>query len=176
MPIHKYKTFVLLILLLCTGIIIKYAEGLQWFDDFLNVKFLNFKITKNSIIKVKITGCVQQPALYNLKYSATLRDLVKKAKGVLPYAKRINLNIRLKDGEEYYIPFRKLKEGERININQVSIEVLCMIPMVNKSVAREMIIYRNKYERFEDIEELKEINGIGEKKFEVIKKFVILGE
>jgi len=62
-----------------------------------------------------------------------------------------------------------------INVNTATAKELEQLPGVGASVAERIIAYRLENNRFSSLEELKEIKGIGEKKFEKIKQFVTLG-
>ncbi len=58
-----------------------------------------------------------------------------------------------------------------VDLNRVSMEDLCLIPGIGTSLAQEITAYREKRKAFRSIEELKEVKGIGEKKWKAIKKF-----
>jgi len=58
--------------------------------------------------------------------------------------------------------------------NRVSIEDLCLIPGIGESLAQEIVKYREKRKGFRSIEELKDVKGIGEKKYESLKTFFII--
>ena len=61
-----------------------------------------------------------------------------------------------------------------LDLNQVSMEDLCLIPGIGPSLAQEIITYREKRRAFRSVEELKEVNGIGEKKWKAIRNFFIV--
>lgn len=177
MPINKKKIIIFFFSVLIGSITISLLEKKEIIYDFLHLNFLfGLKKSNSYQIKVSIKGCVKYPGVYCLKNGDSLRTLVERAGGFLPYAEDVYLNQKLLDGKDYVIPYRKLKQGEKININKASFEVLCAVPRINKSIALEIISYREKYERFDEVEELIEINGIGEKKFEFLKNYVIIGE
>ncbi|MBU1076830.1 MAG: helix-hairpin-helix domain-containing protein [Spirochaetes bacterium] len=177
MPINKHTIILITLGLFCINIVLSVIEEKKYVKRFLRLDLLyQEKKAYQGLIKVKISGCITKPGTYILSYGKRLSELIIKAGGLSIYAGKINRSILLKDGNEYFIPYRKIKTGEAVNINFAPFEILCMLPMINESVAHEIINYRNKYEKFEDIEELKEIYGIGEKKFELLKKFVIIGE
>ena len=58
-----------------------------------------------------------------------------------------------------------------LDLNRVSVEDLCLIPGIGKSLAQEMITYRERRKGFRSVEELKNVRGIGEKKYQDLKGF-----
>jgi competence protein ComEA len=58
-----------------------------------------------------------------------------------------------------------------LNLNHVSVEDLCLIPGIGESLAKEMIAHRERRKGFRSIEELKNVRGIGEKKYQNLKGF-----
>jgi len=61
-----------------------------------------------------------------------------------------------------------------LDLNQVSVEDLCLIPGIGESLAQEMIAYRERRKGFRSVEELKNVKGIGEKKFKEFKAYFIV--
>jgi competence protein ComEA len=61
-----------------------------------------------------------------------------------------------------------------LDLNRVSLEDLCLIPGMGKSLAQEIIAYRERRRGFRSIEELKNVKGIGEKKWKDLKKFFLV--
>ena len=61
-----------------------------------------------------------------------------------------------------------------IDLNHVSVEDLCLIPGIGESLAQEIIAYRERRKGFRSVEELKNIKGIGGKKYEAFKKFFVV--
>ena len=66
------------------------------------------------------------------------------------------------------------EQSSKININTASIEELKKLPGVGDSVATAIIEYRNKNGKFKKIEDIKQVSGIGNSKFENIKNFIIV--
>jgi competence protein ComEA len=56
-----------------------------------------------------------------------------------------------------------------LDLNRISLEDLCLIPGIGESLAQEIIAYREKRRGFRSIEELKNVKGIGEKKYQSFK-------
>jgi len=61
-----------------------------------------------------------------------------------------------------------------LDLNRVPVEDLCLIPGIGESLAREIVTYREKTGGFRAVEELKNVKGIGEKKWENFKPFFTL--
>ena len=150
---------------------------------------------KESKIKVHISGAVKNEGVYELEEDARIIDVIEKAGGTLEIAdmKNVNLASKLEDGMKIYIP----KQGEevtnsnqeveenialgntskesskgKININKASKEELDTLPGIGESTAEKIINYRKEHKSFKSIEELKEVKGIGDAKFEEIKDLV----
>jgi len=61
-----------------------------------------------------------------------------------------------------------------LDLNRISLEDLCLIPGIGESLAQEIIAYRERRRGFRSVEELKNVKGIGEKKYETFKKFLMV--
>jgi len=61
-----------------------------------------------------------------------------------------------------------------LDLNHVSVEDLCLIPGIGESLAQEIAAYRERRKRFRSVEELRNIKGIGEKKYKNLKRFFTL--
>jgi competence protein ComEA len=53
-------------------------------------------------------------------------------------------------------------------------EDLCLIPRIGGVLAREIVTYRERRKGFRSVEELKNVKGIGEKKYQSFKEFLIV--
>lgn len=138
-------------------------------------------------IMVHIAGQVNHPGVVILKEGARLIDAIEEVGGSTPKAQLdvVNLAKKLVDEEKVYIP----KEGEtlpeemtlsanqttqsendhQININTASQEELKSLPGIGDSISSSIIEYRESNGSFKSIEEIKEVNRIGDKIFNDIK-------
>ncbi len=58
-----------------------------------------------------------------------------------------------------------------IDLNRVSTEDLCLIPGIGESLAQEVIAYRERRRGFRSVEDLRNVRGIGEKKYQSLRGF-----
>lgn len=63
----------------------------------------------------------------------------------------------------------------KIDINIASVDQLQLLPSIGKELAQRIVNYRTENNGFTSIEELKQVNGIGDKKFEQIKTYIKVG-
>lgn len=97
---------------------------------------------------------------------------------------KINLAYELSDGEKIYIYSIFDEETEytmssdikntKVNINKATASELETINGVGPALAEKIIAYRTANGRFATVEDLKNVSGIGEKKFDAIKDKVVV--
>jgi len=61
-----------------------------------------------------------------------------------------------------------------LDLNRVSAEDLALIPGIGESLAREIVAYRERRKGFRSVEELKNVKGIGEKKFQSLESHFVV--
>jgi len=142
----------------------------------------------NQIIMVHISGQVYKPGIIELELGKRVVDAVELAGGLKSGADldRINLAKKLVDEEKIYVPAigednsldilaisSKGIETERIDINTCSKEELVSLPGIGDVTANKIIDYRTT-NKFKTIEDIKNVSGIGDKKFEAIKELIIV--
>lgn len=62
-----------------------------------------------------------------------------------------------------------------ININTATAEQLQFLPGIGDALSQRIIDYRNQNGNFKAIDEIKNVSGIGEKKFANIKDYITVG-
>lgn len=141
-----------------------------------------FSTDESNEIYIHISGEIHYPGLIKLNKGDRLFEAIDLAGGMTELADldQINLSIILQDEDKIYIP----KKGEvseflitnketLININTCSKDELMTLTGIGDKTAESIIEYRNK-NKFEKIEDLMKINGIGSQKFENIKEKITI--
>ena len=62
----------------------------------------------------------------------------------------------------------------KVNINTATVEQLTELPGIGDKTANNIIEKRKELGKFKSIEDLKQVNGIGDKKFEKIKPYLTI--
>jgi competence protein ComEA len=155
---------------------------------------------------VQVEGAVVHPGVYTLPQGSRLQDALQAAGGVLAEADLRSLNLArlLVDGERIDVPYKPgfalLVEMTptpqnapttpaqtpgaaqtptavaRIDINTATLEELQTLPGIGPVLAQRIIEYRETYGPFVDIEELLNVEGIGESLLERIRDLITVGE
>jgi len=74
-----------------------------------------------------------------------------------------------------YKYFDYCTKTNQININTATVEQLMSIPNVGQATAKRIVTYRLQH-KFNSIEELENIKGIKEKRFDAIKPYIFVGD
>ena len=142
-------------------------------------------------VLVDVKGQVKFPGVYELTAEDRVIDAIHLAGGYTDLAetKLINHAQRLQDEMVIYIP-QKGEEidvdtigivlttgnssgnGGKININKADETQLQALPGVGPAKAQAIIAYRTEVGKFQTIDDLKKVSGIGEKSFERLKDLI----
>ncbi len=134
------------------------------------------------IVTVFVSGQVKNPAVVKLEDSGDLRkvDAVNAAGGLTDFADTevVNLAEPIFDGAHIHIPTKEIffqetsenlqaeSESTLININTADETELQKLRRVGPAIAKRIIEYREQNGRFQTIEDIKKVRGIGEKTFQ----------
>ena len=152
-------------------------------------------IIENKIV-IHITGEVEEEGVIELEKGARISDAIEEAGGTTEEADLSNVNLAysLSDGQKVKIPNINEKDEEiivveekagdniiiegnkskeeKININKAAQTEIETLPGIGPSTAIKIITYRNEHGKFKNIEDIKNVSGIGDSKFENIKEYI----
>lgn len=169
---------------------INFNEIFEEDNNITNENMENDEIEQEIEIAVHVTGEVKKQGLIYVKQGARVADAIEKAGGETSEAdlSQINLAYILEDGQKIYIPNKNEKisqyitknngnnennntdkEDKKVNINTANQSELDELPGIGPSTAQKIIEYREKNGNFEKIEDIQNVKGIGDAKFEEIK-------
>ena len=144
-------------------------------------------------IMVHVAGEVNNPGIVEVEEGSRLKDAVESAGGFTDEANqnKVNLAYEVKDEQKIVIPNIKqndedisvvdnnedfiensMTKGTLVNINTATQTELETLPGVGPSTASKIISYRKENGKFNSIEDLKKVSGIGDSKFEKVKEFI----
>lgn len=139
---------------------------------------------KRDTVWVHICGEVQAPGVYELEAGSRICDALLAAGGFTEAADTefYNLAKLLEDGMQIAVPNRETAReqarengGEtdgRININTATAEMLCTLPGIGESRARDIIAYREKHGKFSSPEQIMEVSGIKQAVYDKIRDLI----
>ena len=141
---------------------------------FVDTRFVGLKNPHEEMIEVEISGAVENPGFYTLHSYTTIKDLLTLATPLESADLRsINANTTLHNHDKIIIPY--IDENiVKISINTANLESLMMLPGIGEKTALAIIEYRETNGLYQEIEDIMNVKGIGEKKYEKIEPYISL--
>lgn len=159
-----------------------------------NERKASFSVNSSNISKnddkigVYISGEVKNTGVYYLKKDSRITDLINICGGITEEAdvSKINPAQKLNDSDKIIIPKKEenlntesiedtnesdINVQEKININTATKDELTSLNGIGEATANKIINYRNK-NKFKEIEDIMNVPGIGEAKFNNIKDYI----
>lgn len=133
-------------------------------------------------ISAHVAGWVRSPGVVSLPPGAIVADAVAAAGGLLPEAatEALNLAAPVNEGEQILVPGPESAPGqmspeggdELISLNQGTVSDLETLPGVGPVLAERIVVFREENGRFETVDDLLEVPGIGEAKLASLRDLV----
>ena len=149
-------------------------------------------------LRVHVGGAVASPGVYEVDAGSRVEDAVEAAGGLAEGAAPDALNLArpLADGEQVIVP--TLEEVEqsaaagsalgaasgaggaspasgKVNLNTAGADELDALPGIGPATAEKIVADRQSNGPFADVEDLKRVSGIGDKKFAQLVDLVCVG-
>lgn len=134
-------------------------------------------------IVVHVSGQVGTPGIISLERGARVADAIDLAGGFLEDADTAALNLArvIDDGEQLHVP--GIGEttspiggevGGLVNINRATADQLEALPRIGPALAERIIAYREENGSFSQIDDLRQVSGIGEKVLEELRPLITI--
>ena len=145
------------------------------------------------LIYVYINGAVKHPGVYPVKEGSRIFTVIEQAGGFTEKAKEECLNQAepVSDGQEVRVLTKKEYQRSRkqdyeeaketvsasrtvnkININTAPVQDLMTLPGIGQTKAAAIIEYRDKNGSFTEMEQIKNVSGIGDATFSKLKDMI----
>ena len=192
------KTIIYILIVICVILVYYLFTRKEEYVENININMTSEEnIEKNKII-IYITGAIKNEGIYEIEENSRIADSIEIAGGLREDAniEDINLAYVLEDGMKIHIPsinenINEIQDNtneyitkengdtkisnnsnEKININTATQTELETLPGIGPSTALKIVDYRKENGKFNTIEDIKKVNGIGENKFAKIKDLI----
>jgi competence protein ComEA len=147
-----------------------------------------------AVVVVSVVGRVARPGLVSLAEGARVADVLAAAGGAQPGidVSQLNLARRVGDGEQIAVGIPAAPDAlpaaaaapaaggspggaapaGPLDLNRAGIDQLDTLPGVGPVTAQRIVEWRTRNGRFARVEQLREIDGIGERRFEQLRTLV----
>lgn len=147
-------------------------------------------------VTIHVAGAVARPGVVELAVGSRLHDAIAAAGGATVAADpdRLNLAAVLEDGQKVFVPATGQPDvpageaggpegsgggtassgtvGGKVSLNAASVEELASLPRVGPVLAQRIVEWRREHGRFQRIEELDAVDGVGPKLLEALLPLV----
>ncbi|WP_246170266.1 ComEA family DNA-binding protein [Pseudonocardia hierapolitana] len=143
---------------------------------------------------VSVSGKVHRPGLVEVPEGARVADVLDAAGGALPGTDLSTLNLarRVADGEQVAVGVPPAPDAAanpapgigspaagsapvgKVDLNAATVEQLDALPGVGPVTAQRILEWRTRHGRFSRVEQLREIEGIGERRFAQLRELVVV--
>ncbi|MEV7779381.1 ComEA family DNA-binding protein [Kitasatospora sp. NPDC088351] len=141
-------------------------------------------------VVVDIGGRVHAPGLHTLPGGSRVADALRVAGGPLPETETKSLNLArvLTDGEQILVgepgpppaagagsgPPAAAGPKQPVSINRATLEQLDTLPGVGPTLAQRILLFRTSHGSFRSLDQLRQVNGIGEHIYAEIRPLLTL--
>ena len=140
---------------------------------------------------VQVAGEVNRPGVYSVQSGARVEQAVERAGGLTQHADPagVNLVARVQDGQQVIVPRKGAAPATAagsgasgaaapgaaagpISLSSASAAQLESLDGVGPTLAQRIVQYRQVHGGFRSLDELRQVQGIGEKRFDALRKAI----
>lgn len=197
--VKKYFVFVIVgVVIISVIFLIKHKESESTFieeendlllleDEEYELEFLDEIEEEITSIIVDVKGEVKKPGVYEVSPSSRVNDVIQLAGGFTKEADENQINLAQKVEDEMVIIIPKIGDEKatisstvssagvdesKVNINQATKEELETLPGIGPAKAQAILDFREENGHFKEVEDLLQVNGIGEKTLENLQEHI----
>ncbi len=147
--------------------------------------------TASRLLVVDVAGEVRRPGVYRVPAGSRADTAVQQAGGVTRRAESVavNLAMPLHDGQQIVVPRRGAAPvaaaapsggaagstpgaapSQPVSLSSATVEQLDTLDGIGPTLAARIVQYREAHRGFRSIEELRQVDGIGDKRFAALRK------
>ena len=142
-------------------------------------------------VLVQVAGEVAQPGVYSVPAGSRVNDAVARAGGLTRRADQagVNLVARVQDGQQVLVPRRGAggaavgagaaggigagaSSAGPISLSSASVAQLDTLDGIGPTLAQRIVEYRQAHGGFSSVDQLRQVQGIGDKRFAALRKAV----
>jgi competence protein ComEA len=149
-------------------------------------------------VLVQVAGEVAHPGVYRVPAGARVNDAVQRAGGLTRRADQagVNLVARVQDGQQVIVPRRGAgggavasagsagggvgagggagggPSGGPVSLSSATVAQLDALDGIGPTLAQRIVDYRQAHGGFRSVDQLRDVSGIGDKRFEALRKAV----
>ena len=130
-------------------------------------------------VYVHVAGAVKRPGLYKVSASGRVASALARAGGPTPKADLagVNLAAPLQDGQQVVVPRAgggagggSGGAGARVSLGSATVQELDGLDGIGPTLAKRIVDQRQSRGGFRSIDDLREVDGIGEKRLAALRK------
>jgi competence protein ComEA len=145
-------------------------------------------------IWIHVAGAVRRPGLYRVAADARAGTAVEAAGGLARRAdgRAVNLAAAVRDGQQIVVPTRgeravaapaappsadggagaPARAEAKVSLSTATVDQLDALDGIGPTLAQRILKWRDAHGGFKSVEQLREVEGIGEKRFEALRSAV----
>ena len=136
---------------------------------------------------VDLKGEVKIPGIYEVESTSRVHDVIELAGGFLETANvnAVTLAEKVRDEMVIYIPHidepllqaqgvNETEGEQKVSLNQATLEEFQTLPGIGPAKATAIINYREEFGKFNSVDELTNVSGIGQKTLEKLRDYLEL--
>ncbi len=134
-------------------------------------------VPEETWMMVDLKGAVRMPGVYRVAQGTRLFEVIERAGGLRNDAcvEALNLAQVLVDQRMIRVPYvgEDITDNGKTSLSTATLEALVSLPSIGPATAERIIEYRTEHGPFQSVDEVVNVNGIGESTLETIRPYVV---